>query len=75
MTVYSYKIWKKCNSLSPQEVYNIQSKKFAIKLLKETPLEQMINKNQYGEFVNFLCSDKFSYMNEQNIIVDGARNA
>lgn len=74
ISTYWHKKGIRCNALSPGPVYNNQSKKFVAKLLKEIPLGRMAKKNEYREFIKFLCSDKSSYMTGQNIVVDGGRS-
>ena len=74
ISTYWHKKGIRCNSLSPGPVYNNQSQKFIKNLLKEIPLGRMANKNEYREFIKFLCSDKSSYMTGQNLIVDGGRS-
>lgn len=64
----------RCNALSPGGVYNGQSEEFLSKLSMLIPLGRMANKDEYKSIVQFLCSDASSYMNGQNVVVDGGRS-
>ena len=64
----------RCNSLSPGGVFIDQPKEFTERINKLIPLGRMANKNEYREAVQFMCSDASSYMNGQNLIIDGGRS-
>ena len=64
----------RCNALSPGGVFNGQSDEFVQRLSSLIPLGRMASKNEYRAAVQFLCSDASSYMNGQNIVMDGGRN-
>ena len=64
----------RCNALSPGGVYNGQDDIFVKKLTNLIPLNRMANVDEYRATVQFLCSDASSYMNGQNIVVDGGRS-
>ena len=64
----------RCNALSPGGVYENQDKKFVTKLKKLIPMGRMANKNEYHSVIQFLCSDASSYLNGQNIVMDGGRS-
>jgi NAD(P)-dependent dehydrogenase (short-subunit alcohol dehydrogenase family) len=64
----------RCNALSPGGVMNGQDDLFTEKLIDLIPLYRMANKDEYRSTVQFLCSDASSYMNGQNIVVDGGRS-
>lgn len=64
----------RCNALSPGGVMNGQDDLFTEKLINLIPLNRMANKDEYRSTVQFLCSDASSYMNGQNIVVDGGRS-
>ena len=64
----------RCNALSPGGVMNGQDDLFTEKLIDLIPLNRMANKDEYRSTVQFLCSDASSYMNGQNIVVDGGRS-
>lgn len=64
----------RCNALSPGGVMNGQDDLFIEKLIDLIPLNRMANKDEYRSTVQFLCSDASSYMNGQNIVVDGGRS-
>lgn len=63
----------RANSLSPGGVFNGQSDEFVEKLSSLIPMGRMAQKSEYRSAVQFLCSDASSYMNGQNIIIDGGR--
>ena len=63
----------RCNALSPGGVCNGQSEEFISRLVSLIPIERMANKDEYRAAVQFLCSDASSYMNGQNIVMDGGR--
>lgn len=65
----------RCNALSPGGVYNGQGDEFVQRLTSLIPLERMANKDEYRAAVQFLCSDASSYLNGQNIVMDGGRSA
>ncbi|MGD9590859.1 MAG: SDR family oxidoreductase [Mycolicibacterium sp.] len=65
----------RCNALSPGGVFNGQSDEFVLRLCKLIPLGRMAAREEYRAAVQFLCSDASSYMNGQNVIMDGGRSA
>ena len=64
----------RANALSPGGVFNNQPAEFVEKLCKLIPQGRMANKDEYRAAVQFLCSDASSYMNGQNIVMDGGRS-
>ena len=64
----------RCNALSPGGVFNGQSDVFVQRLVSLIPLGRMAHKDEYRAAVQFLCSDASSYMNGQNIVIDGGRS-
>jgi NAD(P)-dependent dehydrogenase (short-subunit alcohol dehydrogenase family) len=64
----------RCNALSPGGVYIDQSEAFVQKLTELIPLGRMAERNEYRSALQFLCSDASSYLNGQNIVMDGGRS-
>lgn len=64
----------RCNALSPGGVFNGQGEAFVQHLSSLIPLGRMAKKDEYRAAVQFLCSDASSYMNGQNIVMDGGRS-
>jgi NAD(P)-dependent dehydrogenase (short-subunit alcohol dehydrogenase family) len=64
----------RCNALSPGGVFNKQGAEFVQKLLTLIPMGRMADKDEYRAAVQFLCSEASSYMNGQNIVMDGGRS-
>lgn len=64
----------RCNALSPGGVFNGQDDVFVERLTNLIPLSRMADVDEYRSTVQFLCSDASSYMNGQNIVVDGGRS-
>ena len=64
----------RCNALSPGGIYTDQNDDFVKNIEALIPLGRMANKDEYQAAVQFLCSDASSYMNGQNIIIDGGRS-
>lgn len=62
------------NALSPGGVEDGQPNEFVDNLVKRIPMGRMAQKNEYRGVVQFLCTDKSSYMTGQNIVVDGGRS-
>ena len=52
-----------------------QSDEFVRELSSRIPLGRMAAKNEYRSAIQFLCSDASSYMNGQNIVIDGGRSS
>ncbi len=65
----------RCNALSPGGVFNGQGEEFVLRLSKLIPLGRMATHDEYQAAIQFLCSDASSYMNGQNIVMDGGRSA
>lgn len=64
----------RCNALSPGGVFNEQGEAFVQRLSSLIPLGRMAQKDEYRAAVQFLCSAASSYMNGQNIVMDGGRS-
>ncbi len=79
MTRYVATYWAeqgvRANALSPGGVFNGQSEEFVQRLSALIPLGRMALREEYRAAVQFLCSDASSYMNGQNVVMDGGRSA
>ena len=64
----------RCNALSPGGVLNGQGDEFVQRLTSLIPMGRMASKDEYRAAVQFLCSDASSYMNGQNVVMDGGRS-
>lgn len=64
----------RCNALSPGGVFNGQGEEFVHRLSSLIPLGRMASKDEYSSAIQFLCSDASSYMNGQNVVMDGGRS-
>lgn len=64
----------RANALSPGGVFNGQSEEFVRRLEALIPLGRMAKHDDYRAAVQFLCSDASSYMNGQNVVMDGGRS-
>ena len=64
----------RCNALSPGGVFTEQDNVFVERLNNLIPLNRMADADEYRSTIQFLCSDASSYMNGQNIVVDGGRS-
>ena len=64
----------RCNALSPGGVFNGQGEEFVTRLTALIPLSRMASNDEYRAAVQFLCSDASSYMNGQNVVMDGGRS-
>ena len=62
------------NALSPGGVLTGQGDEFVQRLSTLIPLGRMAKRDEYRAAVQFLCSDASSYMNGQNIVMDGGRS-
>ena len=62
------------NALSPGGVFNEQGKEFVQRLSSLIPMGRMAERDEYRAAVQFLCSDASSYMNGQNVVMDGGRS-
>jgi len=65
----------RCNALSPGGVFSGQGEEFVQRLSSLIPLGRMAQRDEYRAAVQFLCSDAASYMNGQNVVIDGGRSA
>ncbi len=65
----------RCNALSPGGVFNGQGDEFVHRLSSLIPLGRMATKDEYRAAIQFLCSEASSYMNGQNVVMDGGRSA
>lgn len=64
----------RANALSPGGVFNGQGDEFVQRLSALIPLGRMARVDEYRSAVQFLCSDASSYLNGQNIVMDGGRS-
>jgi NAD(P)-dependent dehydrogenase (short-subunit alcohol dehydrogenase family) len=64
----------RCNALSPGGVFNGQAEEFVQRLSALIPIGRMATKDEYRAAIQFLCSDASSYLNGQNIVMDGGRS-
>lgn len=64
----------RANALSPGGVFNGQGDEFVQRLSALIPLGRMAHVDEYRSAVQFLCSDASSYLNGQNIVMDGGRS-
>lgn len=64
----------RANAISPGGVFNGQGEEFVTRLSALIPLGRMAAGDEYRAAVQFLCSDASSYMNGQNIVMDGGRS-
>ena len=64
----------RCNALSPGGIFNGQGEDFVQALEQLIPLGRMARLDEYRSSVQYLCSDASSYMNGQNVVVDGGRS-
>jgi NAD(P)-dependent dehydrogenase (short-subunit alcohol dehydrogenase family) len=64
----------RANALSPGGVFNGQGEEFVQRLTSLIPLGRMATRDEYRAAVQFLCSDASSYLNGQNIVMDGGRS-
>lgn len=78
MTKYLATYWVdrgiRANALSPGGVFNGQGEEFVRRLSALIPLGRMAHADEYRSAVQFLCSDASSYLNGQNIVMDGGRS-
>jgi len=63
------------NALSPGGVFNGQGEDFVQRLSALIPQGRMAHHDEYRSAVQFLCSDASTYLNGQNIVIDGGRSA
>ncbi len=64
----------RANALSPGGVYIDQDQEFVTRLEHLIPMGRMAQPDEYIGAIQFLCSDASSYMNGQNIVMDGGRS-
>jgi NAD(P)-dependent dehydrogenase (short-subunit alcohol dehydrogenase family) len=64
----------RANALSPGGVFNDQGEEFVQRLNSLIPLGRMAKRDEYRAALQFLCSDASSYLNGQNIVIDGGRS-
>lgn len=64
----------RANALSPGGVFMEQNEEFVRRLTALIPLGRMASRDEYHAAVQFLCSDASSYLNGQNIVMDGGRS-
>ncbi len=74
LATYWAEMGVRSNALSPGGVFNDHGESFVHHLASLIPLGRMARKDEYRSAVQFLCSDASSYMNGQNILIDGGRS-
>jgi len=61
------------NCISPGGIFNNQDKDFIKQYEDSTPMKRLANDTEIAKVVKFLCSDDSSYINGENIVVDGGK--
>lgn len=78
LTRYLATYWAECgvraNALSPGGVFNEQGEEFVKRLTTLIPMARMAKRDEYRSALQFLCSDASSFLNGQNIVMDGGRS-
>ena len=64
----------RANALSPGGISDGQDQEFVQRLTSLIPLGRMACRDEYQAAVQFLCSDASTYLNGQNIVMDGGRS-
>ena len=64
----------RANALSPGGVFDGQDEEFVERLTSLIPQGRMASRDEYRAVVQFLCADASSYLNGQNIVMDGGRS-
>lgn len=64
----------RANAISPGGVFNGQGDEFVTRLSALIPMGRMAASDEYRAAVQFLCSEASSYMNGQNVVMDGGRS-
>lgn len=59
------------NCVAPGGVENNQDEDFIKKYSSHTPLKRMMKKNELNEIIEYLCSEKSSYVTGATFIIDG----
>jgi NAD(P)-dependent dehydrogenase (short-subunit alcohol dehydrogenase family) len=59
------------NCVSPGGVEHNQDESFKEKYSKLTPMKRMMKKNELNDIIEYLCSDKSSYVTGANFVIDG----
>ena len=64
----------RCNFLSQGGFYNNKHEEFLQKISSLILLGRMARKDEYRAYIQFLCSEAYSYMNGHNLIMNGGRS-
>jgi len=59
------------NCISPGGIEHDQDESFKQKYSQLTPMRRMMKKNELNDIIEYLCSDKSSYVTGANFVVDG----
>ena len=59
------------NCVSPGGVEHNQDELFKEKYSKLTPMKRMMKKDELNDIIEYLCSDKSSYVTGANFVIDG----
>ena len=64
----------RCNCLSPGPIDQGQNKSFLNKVRKQVPISRLARPDEFKEAIKFLCSEKASFLNGHNLIIDGGKS-
>ncbi len=59
------------NCVSPGGIEHNQDESFKEKYSKLTPMKRMMKKDELNDIIEYLCSDKSSYVTGANFVIDG----